>query len=380
MRNLFAVICLGVIVAACGPASEVPKSSGEKVYEATANAILVLDSKDHVVSRSLPLGAPSPDWRHLYSILGDSLIDTNPLTAVTQNTLRVGAGYGLPLATNTGLPGGLSPAARWLVLQRHESAATHMLLIDTRTLKVADAIDLAGRFNFDAVSEDGLRLYLIQYLNGKEYFVRLFNIPTNSLDDNIVVDKSDGNQAMAGVRLSGIATPDGSSLFSLYVRERESPFVHALSLMGPFAFCLDLPGGGYARWSLAMNRAGDRVYAVGGADGVVAVVDSNQMQVLRSVPVRAGLDVAVLSSDGSMLLAGGTSGLAWIDTSSLSVQKTSLTEWHVSSLALSPDGGTLFAVDDAGRVAQVAMATGAVTATFDPRAGRPIALMRVAAA
>src|SRR4029077_7147063 len=134
-----------------------------------------------------------------------------------------------------------------------------MAVIDTRTFKVTDRFDLSGRFNFDAISDDGQRLYLIQYLNGKEYYVRLFDIPGNYLDANIVVDKSDGNQAMAGVRLSGIAAPDGSMLFSMYVRESEGPFIHALNLTAPFAFCLDLPGNGYTqdraamRWSLAMS-------------------------------------------------------------------------------------------------------------------------------
>jgi DNA-binding beta-propeller fold protein YncE len=129
-----------------------------------------------------------------------------------------------------------------------------------------------------------------------------------------------------------------------------------------------------------MNHDGSRVYAVGGAGGMVAEVDANQMQVLRTVPVRAGIDAAVLSADGKMLVAGGTSGLVWIDTSSLQAQKVSLSDWHVSSLALSPDGKTLFAVDDSGKVAEVAMSSGAVAATFDPAAGKPIALMRVAAA
>ena len=380
MRNLIGVICLGALIAACGPSPETPKSSGDKLYEATAQAIVVVDSSNHTVVRTLPLGAASPDWRHLYSVVGDSLVDTNPLTGVTQNTLHLGSGYGLPLATHSGLPGGLSPAGRWLVAQRHDPTLTHLQVVDTRSFQIAHAIDLAGRFDFDAISEDGQRLYLIQYLNGKEYYVRLFDIPTNSLDENIVVDKSDGNQAMAGVRLSGIAAPDGSSLFSMYVRENESPFIHALSLMGPFAFCLDLPGGGYSSWSLAMNPAGTRLYAVGGAGGVVAEVDATQMQVLRTAPVRVGADVAVVSADGKSIVAGGTSGLVWIDRASLRVQRESLTDWRIASLALSPDGQTLFAVDEKGRVAEVAMSTGAVAGTFDPGAGKPVALMRVAAA
>ena len=391
MRKLIGLLCLGFLIAACGPNPQSQKVSGEKLYEAVGSSILVIDSKSHAVDRRLPLGAPSRDWKHLYSIVGDSVIDTDPLTGTTQNTVQVGPGYQLPQATSTGLPGGLSPAGRWLVVQAAGSAATHMAVVDTAGFKVTDRFDLAGRFNFDAISDDGDRLYLIQYLNGKEYYVRQFDIPSNSLNANIVVDKSDGNQAMAGLRLSGIASPDGSSLFSMYVRENDGPFIHALSLQGPFAFCLDLPGGGYTQgkpamqWALAMKTDGSRLYAVNGASGIVAEVDTSQMQVLRTARIKAdasgatGADAAVLSPDGKMLVTPSTSGLVWVDTSSLEIRMLSLAEWHVWSVALSPDGNTVFAVDDAGAVAALSMSSGAVTARFDAGTGRPIALMRVAA-
>ena len=391
MRNLVGLVCIGLVIAACGPTKGGPQGTGDKLYEATAQSIVVINSRNHSIERHLPLGAPSPDWKHLYSMVGDSLVDTNPLTGVTQNAAPVGAGYGLPLATHNGLPGGLSPAGRWLVLQGSDSRATHMAVMNTATFKVTDRFDMTGRFNFDAISDDGQRLYLIQYLNGKEYYVRLFDIPTNSLDANIVVDKSDGNQAMAGLRLSGIATPDGGSLFSMYVRENESPFIHALSLQGPFAFCLDLPGAGYARgkeamqWALAMNRDGSRVYAINGASGTVAEVDSNQMQVVRTAHISTGSSGAtgtadaVLSPDGRTLVTASGSGVVWVDTSSLEVRMEALSEWHAWSLSLGPDGKTLFVVNDAGAVAAVSMTSGEVAGRFDPGIGRPIALMRVAA-
>lgn len=381
MRNVIGLLTIGVLIAACGPTQQSRNLTGDKLYEAAGQSILVIDSRSHAIERRLPLGAPSNDWKHLYSMVGDSIVDTNPVTGDTQNSIRVGAGYQLPPATHTGLPGGLSPHGAWLVLRAGDTSTTHMTVVDTRAFKVTDRFDLAGRFNFDAISDDGQRLYLIQYLNGKEYYVRLFNVPTNSLDANIVVDKSDGNQAMAGLRLSGIATPDGSMLFSMYVREKESPFVHALNLGGPFAFCLDLPGMGYSPWSLAMTRDGSRLYAVGGASGAVAELDtSNQYspQVVRTAQLSPGATAAALSHDGRTLITAGASGLMWIDTSSLQLRMTALTEWTLASLALSPDGKTIYAVNDAGQVAEVSMASGAVLARFDTGAGKPLALMRVA--
>src|SRR5438874_5343309 len=400
MRNIVGFVCVALVIAACGANPGGPKAgSGAKLYEAVvannARQIQVIDSKTHAIERRLPLGAPSSDWKHLYSIIGASLVDTDPKSGDTIDTLLLPGSYQMPLATNTGLPGGLSQDGHWLVVQAFDGTTTRMLIIDTTSFKIADHIGLAGRFNFDAVSDDGQRLYLIQYLNGKEYYVRLYDVPGNSLDANIVVDKSDGNQAMAGLRLSGISAPDGSMLFSMYVRENESPFIHALNLTGPFAFCLDLPGGGYKQgdaamhWSLALRHDGSRLYAVNGATGTVAELDTSSQfspQVLRTATIgaagsgAAGGTATVLTADGKTLVTAGSSGLVWIDTSTLKPKMQALSEWRVSSLGLSPDGGTLFAVNDGGQVAEISMSSGAVAGRFDPSAGTVIALMRVASA
>lgn len=400
MRTIGALICVGLITAGCAATrGALPPGNGDKLYEAvTAHGspqLSVIDSRTQTAQRRLPLGAPSRDWTHLYSIAGTSLTDTDPLTGSTRSTMILPPGYKLPPATISGVPGGTSPDGRWLVVEAFEPVSgTHMLLIDTTTSTVIHRVNLAGQFHFDAVSNDGMRLYLIQLLNGKEYYVRLYDVPTGALTDNIVVDKSNGEQSMTGVRLSGVASPDGHWLFSMYVRENEGPFIHALSLDGPFAFCLDLPGGGYAtnaaekQWSLVMNRSGSRLYAVNGATGTVAEVDSSnqfQPQVTRTVNFTAtrssvgGSGAAVLSADGKTLVTSGGYGIVWVDTTTLTTRMRSLRDWRVSSLGLSPDGRTLYAVRDSGAIAELNMRSGGVSATFDPAEGQPLALMRVAA-
>jgi hypothetical protein len=404
MRTVGALVCLGILVAACGTMPGGPRvAGGYKLYEAVtshnAQLVSVIDSRSQSAERRLPLGVASSDWKHLYSIVGSSLVDTDPQTGTTQNAILLPGSYQLPSATITGVPGGTSPDGRWVVVESFEGpangvpTATHMLMIDTAASKVMHRVNLNGYFHFDAVSNDGLRLYLIQYLNGKEYYVRLYDVSAGALDANIVVDKSDGNQAMAGIRLSGLASPDGHWLFSMYVRENESPFIHALSLDGPFAFCLDLPGNGYAtseaemHWSLAMNRAGSLLYAVNGATGVVAEIDISAQynpQVKRTAKIpggrsaKAGSNAAVLSPDGKTLVTAGATGIEWIDTASLAARMSALGDWHVWSLGLSPDGSMIYAVGDNGHIAEVAMASGGVVHTFDPAEGQPMALMRVA--
>jgi len=405
MRMAGALVFVGILAAGCGPTHGGPPVTADyKLYEAVSSnkspLVSVIDTRSHASERSLPLGVPSGDWKHLYSIVGGSLVDTDPQTGTTLNTMQLTGVFQLPPATITGVPGGTSPDGRWLVVESYEGSpnsvptATHMLLINTATSKVTDRVNLVGYFHFDAVSNDGLRLYLIQYLNGKEYYVRLYNINGNTLDDNIVVDKSDGNQAMTGLRLSGVPSPDGHMLFSMYVRENDNPFIHALSLDGPFAFCLDLPGGGYSdgkadmQWSLAMNRDGSRLYAVNGATGIVAEVDtSNQFspQIVRTAKIGTGSSAsigattAVISPDGKTLVTAGSSGIVWLDTASLKVRMQALGEWHIWSLGLSPDGSMLYAVSDKGSIAEVSMASGGVANRFEGAQGQPMALMRVAA-
>jgi hypothetical protein len=404
MRAARALICLAVVVAACAANPQSPRGSGDKLYEAVAGGkapmLAVIDSRSHSADRKLALGVPSPDWKHVYTTAGMSLVDTDPATGDTVSTLQLNGAYHLPAATANGMPGGLSPDGRWLVVERFDGAdaqmptATHMLVIETSAMKVRHQVDLAGYFEFDAVDDNDINLFLIQHLNGREYYVRLYDLTSGSLTANIVVDKSDGNQAMAGLRLSGVATVGGHWLFSMYVREHEAPFIHALSLDGPFAFCLDLPGSGYLddpnqmNWSLAMSKDGSRLFAVNPAAGTVALVDTGANgapSVIRTARFQALPGRAVMASNSAMvrggtLIAGGSSGVVWIDTEHLTLSDRSVEGWPIAGLGLSVDGNSLYAVSDAGRIGVISLASHEVTGMYDPSAGTPMALMRVAAA
>jgi hypothetical protein len=396
MKIARAFAVLFVTAACAGGPTQPPAASGHmRLFEATSSEIVVIDATTHFAVRHLPLGAPSADWKHLYSIRGTALVDTDPASGLTSTTLQLPGAYQLPAATSSGLPGGTSPDGAWLVAQSYDGTATHFVIVGTAAMRIAHTANLGGHYNFDAISDDGDRLYLIQYLNGREYYVRLFHVLTGALDENIVVDKSNGEQSMSGLRLSGLATPGGSWLFSMYVRENDNPFVHALSLDGPFAFCLDLPGGGYAsnagekHWSIAMDRMGYTLFAINSVTGVVARIDSSQEynpHVTRTAQIPGGRysnigpNTAVLSDDGKSLVAAGSTGLVWIDTVRLAIRFQILPDWRIWSLAMSPDGKTLYAVNDDGRIAEVMMYSAQVKSTFDPSVGKPMALMRVASA
>ena len=412
MRISGALLCLGILVTACGSVDGAQSPSGDKLYAAVSTMntqfIQVIDSRSHKVERRLPMGVASSDWKHLYSLASTSLIDSDPQTGATRATLQLGHAYRLPDATAAGVPGGLSPNGQWLVVERYDvtgndmPSASHFLLIETDTLKVSRRIDLAGFFTFDAVSNDGNRLYLIQLVNGKAYYVRWYDLAVGHLDPNVVFDKSDGADAMSGLRLSGVASANGGWLYSLYVRDHSGPFIHALSLDAPIAFCLDLPGSGYAQdgtamqWSIALSPGGSTVYAANLASGEVATVGMSDGMpqivhrahialaastggLIKSVEAKElGANAAVVSSDGRMLVVAGGSGVAWIDTQTLAVTKRALTDWRMWSVGLSPDGRTLYAISDGGKIAEITMSSARVSATFDLTGGQPVALLRVA--
>ncbi len=422
MRAVLLAVGAVVVMAGCGKADlgPVPVGGDYKLYTMASTPdselVSVIDSRSHSVERTLPLGTPSPDWTHLYSVKASSLLDLDPQTGHQLHTLQLPGNFQLPPATIGGVPGGLSQDGHWLVLEAFDNAgsgitnATHFLIVDTSYAIPAKLVDLSGFFDFDAISNDGQRVYVIQHLylnsSASQYYVRFLNVGSGRLDPTIVFDKSDGSSAMAGLRLSGVASPDGHWLYSVYARQDKSAFIHALSLDNPLAFCIDLPGSGYStsqdafHWSLALSRDGSQLYAANGAMGIVAQVNTSPnapLRITRSVHIAStgttaslfaqdvvakelGANGAVLSPDGRTLVITGATGVAWVDTATLGLQGRQLTGWTVWSLGLSPDGTALYAVNDSGMIAEMSMSGPHATTTFGGGPGQPMALIRVEAA
>jgi WD40 repeat protein len=412
MRAIVLALSAVLVVAACGKAAATPVPAGGqyRLYEAAATrsdtVVAVINSRSHAVERRLPLGVTSPDWRHLYMAIGSRLIDIDPSSGATLHTMRLPGDYHLPFTTMNGLPGGLSQDGRWLVVQTFDDTpegppkASHLLVIDTSYARSPVRIDLPGAFVFDAVSNDGKRVFLIEILSSAIYRVRLYDVGVG-LNPNVVFDKTDGTEAMTGQRVSGVPSPDGQWLFSLYVREHDSPFIHALNLDNGFALCLDLPGSGYATdrdafgWSLAISADGTHLFAANGVLGKVSEISNpsnGAPSLVRTAKLgtttastnwfikdveakEIGWGATLLSPDGRTLVTTGASGIVWIDTATLQSRRSELSTWRVTGLALSPDGNTLYAVSEGGMIGELSM-DGGTAATF---AGAPggLALLRV---
>ena len=414
MRGLLGAVVVILVVAGCGKAAAPPVTGGDfMLYEAaTTNSsqlVAVIGTRSQSVERTLPWGAL--DGKHLYSVRNTTLSDIDPLTGSTTRTLRLPYNFQLPMVTASGIAGGLSQNGRWLVLSHQpdqiDTFGSHMMVVDTSLMKTAVPVDLQGSFQFDAISNDGQRIYMIEYLSGANYRVRMYNVAAHQLDPTIVVDKSDPKEAMTGIRLSGVASPDGQWLYSVYVRPNKGAFIHALNLNQPYAFCLELPGAGYQsgapdelQWSLALSADGSQLFAANGAMGIVTDIhnDGNAPpSVTRTVHVGTstasagglvkdveakefGSGGAVLSPDGKTLVMTAKTGLAWVDTATLHVRSRHLTDWTVWSLGLSPDGSMVYALSDNQKIAELSMANPGAPTTFSASPAQPLGLIRVESA
>ena len=413
MRRLLLAVCGLALVAGCGRVPLAPLAAGDfRLYEAASTSssqlVAVINPHSQIAESRLPLGALSPDGAHLYTVSSNTLQDIDPHSGQVVRSLRLPGSFNLPPATLGGIPGGLSQNGEWLVLQTSGAqASSHMLLISTAQLKVTNAIDLDGTFVFDAIDNTGTRLYLIEYTNITQgyYRVRVYEVGAGQLGPYTVIDKG-GNgtpEPMTGVRLSGVFSPDGQWLYSVYARQGSGAFVHALNLTMPFAFCLDLPNSGSPadgfHWSLALTADGKHLYAANGAMGSVTQIDNldgYNPSIVRTKQVgvpgatanalvqnveakELGANGAVLSHDGATLVTTGTTGLIWIDTATLSARSSQLTKWTVWSLLASPDGSRVYALNDAGAIAELSMPDGRMGSTFNPAVGSPIGLLRVEA-
>ena len=392
MRIRLIALLVVLVASACGHVPQAGPASGYRLYEAVWRAgapmLALIDTTSRSMHARLPLGTPSADWQHYYSVSGRNLLDIDPETGAPRSRVGLPGDYELPPATSSGIPGGLSQNGAWLAIQRLDGATSHFLVYGTAFTEAPRSIELAGQFTFDAISNDGDRVYLIQHIGGGDYHVCVYSMSAGALDPQFVVDKNEGADAMSGLKLSGVASRDGQWLFSVYARAHQGAFVHVLNLDGSFAFCLDLPGTGYADgssssldWSLALSPDGTKLYAANPAMGVVTEVLTGDPSIGRTAttggPSQMAPAGAVVSGDNGTLVIAGATGIEWVDTSTLTVRGRALDGWTIRSLALSPDGRTLYAIDDRGAVAEVSMASHQVGTTFDPNVAHPIALMRV---
>jgi hypothetical protein len=143
--------------------------------------------------------------------------------------------FTIPAVAYDASASGLSADGRTLVLisprTRFPRASTPLMVIDARRLSVRSVVTLRGDFSFDAISQHGRLVYLIQYTsptNPTRYLVRAYDLRTRSLVPKPVVDPRERSDKMRGSPVTRAMSPDGRWAYTLYDGAGGTPFVHAL--------------------------------------------------------------------------------------------------------------------------------------------------------
>jgi hypothetical protein len=389
-RRLIALLILTMsILAACGRAGSThPAAGGYRIFveggfSNGAETVRVLDSGTGTVERELPLGTPAPDWSRYYTVTqlsgGARLMALDPASGQTLAQVTVPAGYTLPDIGFHGPTAGISPNGQWLALTSQSRATggtiTTNVLVGSSSLSDSfKPIHVNGDFVFDALSNDGNSLYLIQKMTDPNHYrVRLYDVSAGFLQPQPVADKREPNEPMNGIRGDSAADPTGKYVYTVYVRQA-GPFIHALPLGEPVAWCVDLPAKApndmekQFHWALAVSRDGGSVYAANASLGIVAVMATGGSfgppKIVQTAPVAlshsdsflAGLVTnaeakgpriggAALSADGRTLYTFADTGVVAIDTATLKVRARYLDPRMPDSMRMSSDGKWLYVAE-----------------------------------
>jgi hypothetical protein len=175
--------------------------------------------------------------------------------------------FGVPTVAFDGTTDGVSGDGKTLVLttwtqQPAPGVVTRFAVVSTASLAPRKIVKLRGSFSFDALSPDGKTLYAIEYLSSPDplrYRVRSVDVVSGRLHPGQIVDKREANEQMNGQPVSRAWTRDGGWAFTLYTRNGEEPFVHALDTRNRGARCIDLPWrvAPEAIWSARLGLSAD---------------------------------------------------------------------------------------------------------------------------
>jgi hypothetical protein len=429
LASLSLVALVALVVAACSaaaspasspaaPATAQPPAAPSSPSAASRPGPLGFDGRDAVVVAGrtgvpglmaiqastgeamavLPDGTPTgPAWGSLATTtasadaatttVGDLIIqpDGGDGTSIT-----IDGAWALPRIGYDPTPVGLSADGKTLVLVPAGTADPHRTASRFAVVPfppIAGApqlaprvVELPGALDFDAVSPDGRILYVVQHLDGDGgYQVRAVDLPAGTMRPEIITDKRNLDEAMAGWPIAQLRSPTGLVL-TLY-RGVDHPFIHALDTAGAWAVCIDLPGGGSeeqdAGWGLAASESWASVYAVNAARNLAVDVDPKQLVARRTVTLTTAsaptIELAkfghadggpvgrrvIATTTGQTVFAAGPDGVLRL-ARDLTVEGRLLPGVRIESIGLVPDGRTLFALRADGAIVAVDTESGAL--------------------
>ena len=375
--------------------------------------ILAIDARTGATLRTLPDGSPSFDRSTLLAAE-----EANGATSTLVRRLDLGSGHELgsfmldgtyhALWTDGGQTA-LSRDGHHLALsiypyQENGAWVTGFRVVDADTGTTEATLDLKGQstFGFVAMSPDGRSLFLNQFGEGVTT-MRVFDIPSSTLLPATAIA---GVRKQGGFRPPPVFSRDGRWMFSLDAgapgnctsfdgprctpSADEQPYVFALDLVSRRMLSAPLPieqrstdFEKYLLWSVAVAPDAATIYAINPALGVIDEVDAQQMTVRRTSSITVsradeGMLAAVgrfffpvasakryitggalLSPNGDRIYAAAYKGIAVVNTLDLSSRAVWQSDGEFDALALTVDGGRLYAVSNAsGKIAIIATRDG----------------------
>ncbi len=161
-----------------------------------------------------------------------------------QNWPSFNGSWGIPMITYRD-PAGLSRDGRTLVVQSTAfGGPTSFLVLNTRTMRLRDSFTLKGNYSFDALSPDASRLYLIQRVdanNYSRYIVRAYDLSTRTLVPGRIADRTQKSWVMQGDAVTRATSHGGRWVYTLYMNNGGTPFIHALDTVKGVAHCIGIP-------------------------------------------------------------------------------------------------------------------------------------------
>jgi hypothetical protein len=328
--------------------------------------LIAFDLRRPSRSFRLPPGMLSADGRHYFTARVRKTETT--LGSYDPRTGRLGSVWSIARQWRLGA---VASTGRRLVLFRSASTArdfSRFAVVDTVRGDVVRLLHLRGLYDVESLSPDGHRLYLVRW-RGTQYDLQVYDLRTRRLRANPPVSEDGEREKMVGTAWVGLPSRDGRMLYTLYVKDDASAFVHALDLTGKPPHCIDLPGRAKdpidaGMVSLVLSPDERTLYVVSPRLGRVAVVDVAAMKVVRIVrfqraAVAATSAPGAISPNGRTLYFAGDGQLWAYDTAYRRVRGPYDAPPGVLGLAFVPGGKRLVVVDGARQVTIRDAATGA---------------------
>jgi hypothetical protein len=212
--------------------------------------------------------------------------------------LRLPGAFTIPAVAYDGSAGGLSADEGTLVLIQPRLGFprrdTTFAMVSTPRFEVTRTFTLRGDYSFDAISKDGVTMFLIQYtstLDPTRYAVRGYDLRAGRMLLHPIVDPRERGEAMRGSPITRTSSADGRWAYTLYDGAGGSPFVHALDTSRRQARCIDLPmlaGAGNLSQVRLRRSADGATLRVGAGSATLAVISTDGFRVSVPQPAAPG--------------------------------------------------------------------------------------------